>query len=217
MLVLLILLLILPVAPAHADGTTVSGDQSNSAIIIDGEKSGTHKDPHKPCLEYVMAQRSEVLLPGDSLIAIPCRGSGVAEVSRALKERVIRYLPPLRPAMAPARDALVHVPQVFWSNQHPVSFSVMVLGRAVTVNAIPQFHWTFGDGQSLATSRSGRPYPNLDVTHRYNRPCRCSITTVTSWSVEWSDGGEWHPLSSVLTQRANLILEVRRAPIRLTE
>lgn len=201
---------------AHADGTTVTTDPGNSAIIIDGSKSGSSSDSQEPCLEYVLTSRTDGLLPGDSITAIPCRGTGVAQISEALKQRVIRYLPPLRPATAPPQDALVHVHQIFWTTQNATTFSVSVLGQAVTVEAVPQFRWRFGDGQSLSTSKPGRSYPHFDVAHRYQKPCVCRISVTTTWSLRWSDGDEWHSLDPI-SQRATLRLDVRRAPIRLTE
>lgn len=216
-MLLLLLVLLITAGPVAADETTVSTDPERSAVIIDGRRSGSTSRSGQPCLEYVMTPREEGVLPADSIVAIPCRGTGIRRVTRALREQVVRYLPPLVPEMAPSQNALVHVPQIFWSNQHPVRFDVTVLGRAISVVMVPQFQWHFGDGGSKATSRAGSPYPSRDLTHTYRRACRCQITVVTTWSGRWSDGSGWYPLTSVLTQRASMVLDVRRAPIRLVE
>lgn len=218
-MLLLLLVLLITAGPAAADETTVTTDPDRSAVVIDGSRSGSgsHIGPYKPCLEYVLTPRQEGVLPADSIVAIPCRGSGVRRVTRALREQVIRYLPPLLPAMAPAQHALVNVPQIYWSNQHTVRFDVTVLGRDVSVVMHPRFEWNFGDGASLVTSRPGAPYPSRELVHTYRSPCRCVISVETTWSGQWSDGTGWHPLNSLLTQRKSLSLDVRRAPIRLTE
>lgn len=205
--------------PSWAD-TTVSGDPTAGAIIIEGYQPGTSTvaDSTPPCVEHVLVPQPDVL-PADSIVAMPCRANPttIARVTDELRERVVRYLPAPAAGTSPPRGALVNVPVVAFSGQHAVTLHARVLGEHVTVRLSPTYLWRWGDRTRLQTTRAGRPYPSRAITHTYRRSCRCVIRLETAWTGSWSfDDGESFPLDAVLTQKTRLTLSVREAPIRLT-
>ncbi|HWI43088.1 MAG TPA: hypothetical protein VNS81_05675 [Nocardioides sp.] len=52
----------------------------------------------------------------------------------------------------------------------PITRRVRLLGRPVTIEATPsEYDWQFDDGDALATDEPGAPYPDLTITHNYQR------------------------------------------------
>lgn len=81
----------------------------------------------------------------------------------------------------PGGKTLVNFETNFYTtNDRARSIPVRLLGQTVTVTARPiAYRWNFGDGTSITTDSPGRPYPNLDVSHTYDRadPVVVSIDT----------------------------------------
>ncbi|MFW6869319.1 PKD domain-containing protein [Nocardioides sp. CPCC 206347] len=89
----------------------------------------------------------------------------------------------------------------YTTSTRPISRTVTLLGQQVTLEATPaEFHWIFGDGQSLATSEPGAPYPDLTITHNYLRTgtYQPSLDTVFTGRFRVG-GGPWRQIPGTVT------------------
>lgn len=89
----------------------------------------------------------------------------------------------------------------YTTSTRPISRTVTLLGQQVTLEATPaEFHWTFGDGQSLTTSEPGAPYPDLTITHSYLRTgtYQPSLDTVFTGRFRVG-GGPWRQIPGTVT------------------
>lgn len=111
-------------------------------------------------------------------------------------------LPSLQVRVQPGDKTLVNIPTIFHAEPRPFERSVTLLGFQVDLTAIPiNFGWSHGDGTSQDTSGPGRPYPAMDVTHRYTRPAdnikaRVDVTYRVRYRI---DGSDWQTLRETLT------------------
>lgn len=111
-------------------------------------------------------------------------------------------MPSLPIRIEPGTTTLVNVKTNFYTDPALFTRSIELLGFDVDIEATPaSFTWTHGDGTSATTRSSGRPYPHLDVTHRYRAPAavvrpRVDVTYQVRYRV---DGRAWAPLSQTLT------------------
>jgi hypothetical protein len=83
----------------------------------------------------------------------------------------------------------------------PITRRVTLLGQAITIEATPsEYHWDFDDGEPLATSEPGAPYPDLTVTHNYTRTgvYRPSLDTVYSGRYRVGNG-PWQSIPGTVT------------------
>lgn len=124
-------------------------------------------------------------------------------------------LPSLRVRIQPGDETLVNVPTIFYTEPRPFERSVDLLGFDVDLTAEPvRYRWVHGDGTTRTTAKPGRPYPAMDVTHRYRRPAddldaRVDVTYRVRYRV---DGGAWQTLGQTLVAAGPAAgLEVREA------
>ena len=84
----------------------------------------------------------------------------------------------------------------------PTSQSIQLLGHGVEIEATPvNYLWHFGDGASQEGSDPGAEYPDLRITHVYEK---AGVTVSPSVDVTYQgryrvDGGEWVPIPDTLT------------------
>ncbi|MCL3819028.1 hypothetical protein [Aeromicrobium wangtongii] len=110
-------------------------------------------------------------------------------------------LPSLQVRVQPGEKTLVNVPTIFYAEPQPFERSVQLLGFDVDVVAEPvSYHWVHGDGSETTTDQPGRPYPAMDVTHRYTEPAdavqpRVDVTYRVRFRI---DGGPWSTLGQTL-------------------
>ena len=62
-----------------------------------------------------------------------------------------------------------------------------------------EFGWRFGDGESLATTEPGAPYPDLDVTHRYLKKGKVAPSVDTTYTAELP--GQRRPVATTYRAR----------------
>ena len=114
---------------------------------------------------------------------------------------------------------LVNVETIVYTDPTPVTLTTDLLGYEVTVEATPQeFTYDWGDGHSTTTRDAGRPYPALDVVHRYERPGRVAITLTTQWSGRYRVAGDpqWRDVTGTAqTSVAGPALDVEERTSRL--
>jgi len=120
------------------------------------------------------------------------------DVLRAVKEV---GLPSLQVKVQPGDRTLVNVDTIFYAEPQPFERSVELLGFNVDLVAeAVSYQWIHGDGTVTTTDRPGRPYPAMDVTHRYVDPAddiqtRVDVTYRVRFRV---DGGPWQTIPETL-------------------
>jgi hypothetical protein len=89
----------------------------------------------------------------------------------------------------------------YTTSTRPISRTVTLLGQRVTLEATPStFHWTFGDGERLSTSKPGAPYPDLTVTHNYLRKGTYRPSLATTYTGRYRvGGGPWRTIPGTVT------------------
>lgn len=111
-------------------------------------------------------------------------------------------LPRLDVTIEPGDTTLVNADTNFYTDPEAFARSIDLLGFDVDLQASPvRYTWIHGDGTRHATAKPGRPYPDLDVTHRYREPAevvrpRVDVTYRVRYRV---DGGAWATLGQTLT------------------
>lgn len=129
-------------------------------------------------------------------------------------------LPSLQVRIQPGDETLVNIPTIFYTEPRPFARSVDLLGFDIDLRAQPvRYQWVHGDGTVRSTSRPGRPYPAMEVTHRYRRPAedvdaRVDVTYRVRYRV---DGGGWQTLGQTLLAAGPVAeLDVKEAAPVLT-
>ncbi len=127
--------------------------------------------------------------PGEALFRLSCDGELAGFVWRRIDPEPGRRGAPPREIAMHLRDevpiptvslqanpgiGLVATESWFWIGGYsgePITRSTDAFGRSIEVDArVERYEWIFGDGASLVTSSSGRPYPEpSEVRHIYER------------------------------------------------
>lgn len=83
----------------------------------------------------------------------------------------------------------------------PIDQTVTVANRQVVIRAVPTtYAFHFGDGAVTRTASPGRPHPDLDVTHVYERVGTVEVRLDTTYSGEYRIGdGDWVDIPDTLT------------------
>lgn len=143
-------------------------------------------------------------------------------ISESIKEEVIVYLPALNPTSQPSNQALVKLPVNFLSNQ-PKQFGptvIQVSGIEVELVAWPSWTWQFSNQKTLSTNQAGALYPDLQITHTFNKSGTYKIEVSTKWSAQWriNDPEAASPprLVDELVQKSAISLQIRPAWGQLT-
>ena len=166
-----------PATPAEPAFQPITSCKSDPIIGIWGCRTDT------PAEQPSEADRPEVT-PGDVLRAVRKIG-----------------LPSLQVKVQPGAETLVNVETIFYAEPQPFERSVELLGFDVDLVAEPVgYHWIHGDGTTATTSGPGRPYPAMDVVHRYTTPAdsvqaRVDVTYRVRFRV---DGGPWQTIGQTL-------------------
>jgi hypothetical protein len=90
----------------------------------------------------------------------------------------------------------------YTTNDHPTTQTVTLLGQQVTIEATPtEYTWHFGAGEpGLTTGDAGKPYPELQVTHRYTALGDVAPSVDTTYAGRFRvNGGEWQTIAETLT------------------
>ncbi len=112
---------------------------------------------------------------------------------------------PVQPAVAHAGPSVGYLPVgmdlIVYAEATEQTLDTTLLATPVRVRATPvRYHWDFGDGNSLDTSKAGRPYPSRDVTSQYAHEGWYDITLTTTYSGQFSvNGGAWQDIDGTIT------------------
>lgn len=199
-------------SPASADceyaiqTVYVQGAPQVSAVLQcddTGTSSGTESvadnQPEPPCL----VEAIQVLL--DPTIFCPAdQTSEVDEVTPGMVAAALRVipLPPSELQVQPANGrTLVNFETNFYTDAAPFGRTVTLLGQRVDLHIVPSgFGWRFGDGEVLTTADAGAPYPDLRVTHDYQRKGRVSPAVDTTYTATYRvNGGPWADVPGSVT------------------
>lgn len=130
-------------------------------------------------------------------------------------------LPSLEVKIQPGEETLVNIETIFYAEPEPFERSIDLLGFDIDLIATPaSYRWIHGDGTSKTTGRPGKPYPAMDVTHRYREPAddvhpRVDVTYQVRYRV---DGEAWQTLGQTLRASGPAaVLDVREAAPVLTK
>jgi hypothetical protein len=111
-------------------------------------------------------------------------------------------LPPSELQVQPANGrTLVNFATNFYTDTAPFDRTVTLLGQRVDLHIVPSgFGWRFGDGKSLDTADAGAPYPDLRVTHTYQRKGDVAPAVDTTYTATYRvNGGPWADVPGSVT------------------
>jgi PKD domain len=129
------------------------------------------------------------------------RGPSLEDLVRTAADRAIALA--VRPQLKVAPDGvgLTGLPSYFWLAvpPRPISASASAGGITVIAEASPaQYLWTFGDGDDLVTTTSGRPWTRDlpgNIDHTYETRGRYELSVEVIYRARWRlDGGPWQSL-----------------------
>lgn len=83
----------------------------------------------------------------------------------------------------------------------PIAKTVTLLGQQVTLEATPAtYTWHFGDGTSTSTTEPGAAYPDLTITHDYQRTGDYGPSLSTTYTGRYRVGdGPWQTIPGTVT------------------
>ncbi|MCW2764820.1 MAG: hypothetical protein JWO11_779 [Nocardioides sp.] len=101
----------------------------------------------------------------------------------------------------PGGKTLVNFATNFYTESGPFTRTVTLLGKRVDLRIWPsRFGWEFGDGESLASTSAGSPFPDLEITHGYLRAGHVGPRVDTTYAAQFSvDGGPWRDVDGTVT------------------
>ena len=142
------------------------------------------------------------------------------EVEAHIKQKAIRYVPPLIPGIAPKNMTLQAVPISVWAGQSS-NFSpapMFLSGRKVYLNAHASWLWEWGDGTRQWSQRSGARYPRDGILHQYRKAGTYLIQVTTVWQAQFRipEIGTFAASGQIVTQRRTLKMTVKRSKPVLT-
>lgn len=142
------------------------------------------------------------------------------EVERHINQQTLRYVPPLRPGIAPAKVTLTSVPISGWSGQktlfRPLPMSLS--GRKVWIDARATWLWDWGDGTQQWTVNAGAKYPAFGNRHQYRKSGEYQIRVRTVWQATFTVAGvgTFPASGQLVTQEKTLKLKVKSSRAVLT-
>lgn len=224
-------------SPAQAD-IDVDPDRRNTGVRLKVEKierpsvrigrSVGHssrprtKNTTQPRPSYVVCEASPGLggfdcAPAGAPDAVPVEVDDERELTEGDILQAVRRigLPSLQVRIQPGEETLVNIPTIFYTRPQPFARSVDLLGFDIDLSAAPvRYRWVHGDGTTRTTADPGKPYPAMDVTHRYRAPAddvdaRVDVTYRVRYRV---DGGAWQTIGQTLVAAGPTTgLEVKEA------
>ena len=94
----------------------------------------------------------------------------------------------------------VNMVNVLHTNPEAQTLDTELLGVPVQVRAVPiEYHWDLGDGNTITTTKPGKPFPSEQVTATYSHEGWYDITLTTTFAGQFSvDGGEWQDIDGTI-------------------
>lgn len=138
-----------------------------------------------------------------------------SKVTDSLADKILQSLPTLQVAYQPEGAALVRVPVIFFTDL-PTFFNkdFKILGETVRINVKPRSLWNFGDGNTLLTSKPGKPYPDAEITHSYSVPGTYLVSVSTIWQGSFTIGDVTKEIPGTIRQLSAVEVKVVGASTR---
>lgn len=145
----------------------------------------------------------EVDLDPMTFCDLPSEGTS-ATITPGLVAAAFRRIPlPEAPLtiQPPNGRTLVNFETNFYTEQGEFTRTVTLLGRQVELRIWPaSFTWRFGDGKTLESTEPGAAYPDLEITHEYDRKGRVAPSVDTTYAAQFRvDGGPWREVAGTVT------------------
>lgn len=153
------------------------------------------------------------------VIGSVCWGSGMPPTRQALENHisdlVVTYVPKLEVSISPPDGSITAIPVLAWVNQErlfaPPTFSLA--GRNVSIQAIANWRWVWGDGNVQWLSIPGAPYPSKQISHHYRIEGDYLLTVTTVWQANYTvEGiGTFSTAGELVTQNDSINIPILRA------
>ncbi|MET9607037.1 ATP/GTP-binding protein [Streptomyces sp. NPDC006512] len=117
----------------------------------------------------------------------------------------------------PGGVGVVGMPVYMWTATGPETYGPNVASAsagAVTVTAtakVSKIVWVMGDGKSVVCTTPGTPYnasfgknPSPDCGHRYASPGKYRVTATSTWTIDWTGGGQSGQLTEVRSSAVDI-------------
>ncbi|MGW7063538.1 ATP/GTP-binding protein [Streptomyces sp. NPDC054904] len=117
----------------------------------------------------------------------------------------------------PGGVGVVGMPVYMWTATGPETYGPNVASAsagAVTVTAtakVSKIVWVMGDGKSVVCTTPGTPYnaafgksPSPDCGHRYGSPGKYHVTATSTWTIDWTGGGQSGQLTEVRSSAVDI-------------
>ena len=159
-----------------------------------------------------------------AVIGSVCWGAGRPltrrDIDRAIAQRGVALVPPLRPGYDPPGGTLVLVPAIVWAGQ-PATLrppAMRLSGMTVQLTCRGRWLWSWADGGSDWVAVPGAPYPSQAVSHAYRAAGRYRVTVTSRWTADYTVAGlgPFAASGDVVGQRGTVMITVRGAGTRLT-
>lgn len=101
----------------------------------------------------------------------------------------------------PEGETLVNFETNFYTVAAPFQRTVRLLGQRVDLDITPaRFGWDFGDGTSVSTTGPGSAYPDLEITHVFERKGWVRPRVDTTYGARFRvNGGAWRDVQGTVT------------------
>lgn len=204
------------------DGTSVETDYIHGRVDVTSvRKDGSKRDPStRHVVRRPKTPRPTVVVTTDpDGSGIKCVREANGEpyacepivfrdaVERELREQVRIAtrsigIPGLQVQTRPQPEALINIDTMLYTEADTFERTVNLLGRDVTIRAVPsQFMWHHGDGTTQTTRSPGKSTASSDVAHVYRKPVvGLRLSVDTTWRIEYRvASGPWRELDETLT------------------
>jgi hypothetical protein len=239
-LLLAIAILVLATPPAASADPTVDPDRRNTSVLLKADRvirpSMREAGPpgrarkSKNSVEESYTSIYSICRVDPAANIYGCRvatpaGPGDPQAPELTEGDIVEAvreigLPALAVRIQPDDETLVNIETIFYTRPLPFERGVTLLGFDVDLVATPvSYRWVHDDGTASTTSRPGKPYPAMDVTHRYREPATDVHPRVdVSYRVRYRvDGGAWRTIGQTLVASGPAAeLDVREAAPVLT-
>ena len=193
------------VATPRASGVRQDGAVTFESITQD-TRSGTETSNGYSC------QVPSTSTPAGGAVGAPANVEAPEPIVIIVTQSDFAELP-VKPSVASAGPERGWLPagmvNVLHAEHQVQALETELLGTPVAVRAIPtSYHWDLGDGNTITTSKPGKPYPSEEVSAKYSGEGWYDVTLTTTFAGQFSvDGGEWQDIDGTI--------EVASEPIAL--
>lgn len=153
----------------------------------------------------------------EKMVGSVCWGVGKPATRRDFETQmassVLRYVPALKPGVAPGGSTYTSVPIMVWSRQ-PAVFkpaAMYLSGNRVQIRATAMWQWLWGDGSAQWSASPGAQFPKHTISHQYRKAGRYKVQVRTVWraTYEVPGIGSFSTQGELINQNAQFSMIVR--------